>query len=415
MKMKNKILLSSFSLMLLSLIALLVIGGFIIRSYSREFSDTGIPRPNQGAFVVEDLLDHVDIDKARWEELVEGLSAQGYEIVILPQYALNNEIQKNLFEVLLRAFVLTGLVSILLLLVISLFFANWLVGRFMRPINALNEGAKRIVEGNLSVPVLYKGKDELSTVCVTFNQMQSHLQEEREKNTLYEKARTDMVAGISHDLRTPLASVKGYIKGLLDGVANTPEKREKYLSIAYNKAGEMDALLQKLFDFSRLETGNLPLSLSEVELSDFIRQYVLHSQDELEYRNTKITAHCASEDCMVQVDKEQMNRVLANLTDNALKYAGVNELLLTLSVWKEEDTVHLCFSDNGKGVPEEDLSNLFQQLWRGDASRSSRDHKGSGLGLSIVKHIIKTHGGSVSARNNNGLTIDIVLPAQKDG
>lgn len=469
MKIKNRILLTSFLMVLLSLIALLVIGGFVIRSFLSEFDNIGFPKLDRNVFAVEDRINHSDFGETDWQELADSISGDGYQlhvandgstlysnmdqsikkvVTILENVAWlenakscyadgitivgrtadgytviavntgNKEsfkaMHQNQIGVILTTFVVIGLIAIAMILIVSLFFTNWLVKRIMRPINALTEGAQRIVHGNLSEAVIYNGKDELASVCSTFNQMQSYLQEERERNASYEKARTDMIAGISHDLRTPLTSVKGYIKGLRDGVANTPEKREQYLSIAYNKASEMDALLQKLFYFSKLETGSLPLSLTDEDLGDFVRKFALQSQEELTQADVKIDVACRTVDNPVQIDTEQMHRVLANLTENALKYSGAERLSISISVWRENGMIHLSFADNGKGVPDEQRDNLFVQFWRGDESRGKRDGGGSGLGLNIVKYIVEAHGGSVSARNGNGLIVDILLPARKE-
>ncbi|MEM5780918.1 MAG: HAMP domain-containing protein, partial [Lawsonibacter sp.] len=127
----------------------------------------------------------------------------------------------------------SGATAIGIIVLLSLLFTRYQVKQLMRPVNALAEVAKRVEQGNLSAPVDYQGRDEFSSVCSAFDHMQQHLLSEREKNAAYERARTDLIAGISHDLRTPLTSVKGYIKGMRDGVANTPEKREQYLDIAY--------------------------------------------------------------------------------------------------------------------------------------------------------------------------------------
>jgi signal transduction histidine kinase len=469
MKIKNRIRLSSFLMLLLSLIALLVIGGFVIHSFAGELGETGIPKLDQNIFTVEDRINDYGANNANWERFAADLSDDGYQLYVakgrttlysnLNHYpksvaaflknvnwmetarsfymagtaivgktaegytiiAVNggnqknmNAIQRDQFAIVLKAFLLIGLIAIAMILIISQFFTSWLVKRIMRPINALTEGANRIVHGNLSEPVIYDGKDELASVCATFNQMQNHLQEERDRNASYEKARTDMIAGISHDLRTPLTSVKGYIKGLRDGVANTPEKQEQYLSIAYSKASEMDVLLQKLFYFSKLETGSLPLSLANEDLGDFVRKFVLQSQEELAQANAQIIVDCRTIDNPVQIDTEQMHRVLANLIENALKYAGEDRLSISISVWRENGIIHLSFADNGKGVPDEQLANLFVQFWRGDESRGKRDGGGSGLGLNIVKYIVEAHGGSVSARNGNGLIVDILLPVGKE-
>lgn len=463
MKIRNKILLTSFLTMLFSLIALLLIGGLVIRFFAGQFGNDVIPQLNQNVFIAEDLINNTDVANKDWEKLARELSNEGYSLYVshggavaysnfegrYPKnmitflenvnwtesgrsvsigeativgkkskgfivVALNSGNQQSQLELVLKAFIVIGLLTIAIILIVSQLFTIWIGRRIMRPINALTDAANRIVQGNLSEPIIFDGKDELNSVCFTFNQMQRHLQIERERNASFEKARTDMIAGISHDLRTPLTSVKGYIKGLRDGVANTPQKQEQYLSIAYNKANEMDALLQKLFYFSKLETGNLPLILTSEDLGEFAKKYVLQCQDELAQINVKIIATCETDDYPVQMDTEQMHRVFSNLTENALKYAGSSSLLLSITVWKENDMIHLSFSDNGKGVAGEQLENLFVQFWRGDPSRGSRDGRGSGLGLNIVKYIVEAHGGTVSARNDNGLVIDMLLPARKD-
>lgn len=284
----------------------------------------------------------------------------------------------------------------------------------MRPVNALADAAQRVERGDLSRPVDYHGKDEFASVCAAFDHMQRHLLAEREKNAAYEQARTDLVAGISHDLRTPLTSVKGYIKGLRDGVANTPEKQRQYLDVAYRKACDMDILLQRLFYFSKMETGNLPLFPERADLGSFVRRFAEDIQGELEAKGGHILVQGAPTPHPVRIDTEQIYRVLTNLTDNALRYAGTTPLELTLTIWRERDTERLRFADNGAGVPEEQLSHLFEQFWRGDQARGSRGGEGSGLGLYIVKYIVEAHGGTVAARNDHGLVFEIALPCEEE-
>ena len=314
----------------------------------------------------------------------------------------------------LKSFLISGLLVIAVILLLGQLFTRKMAWRILQPLNALSDGAKRIENGDFSQPIVYSGKDEFEAVCIAFNHMQEHLLKEREKNAAYERARTDLITGISHDLRTPLTSVKGYIKGLLDGVANTPEKREQYLSIAYEKACDMDELLQKLFYFSNLETGNLPLSLVREDLGDFVRRFAEDMQDEFDHKNIKMTLNITSVPHPVEIDPEQMRRVLLNLTENAIKYASGESLSLSISVWYEGGMEHLLFTDNGQGVPEEHLPYLFERFWRGDEARSAKRGEGSGLGLYIVKYIVEAHSGSVTAKNDNGLQIDISLPSEKE-
>lgn len=472
MKIKNKILLISSLMMLFSLVALLFIGSFVINWYAAGLGAPDSPELNANVFTAEDKIDSFDVTEPDWNTLETELAEDGYKLRVLSQaegtfvnpprdprgmmpflkdvknvkdgegsrafyingstavvkkiagytiIAINEgnraeveRAQRNVVEVVLKAFVTIGLIAIATILIVSQLFTSWVIRRIMRPINALADGAKRILAGNLSEPVVYEGKDELTAVCSTFNQMQSHLLEERERNAFYEKARTDMIAGISHDLRTPLTSVKGYIKGLRDGVAGTPEKQEQYLSVAYNKAGEMDVLLQKLFYFSKLETGNLPLSLTDEDLGEFVQKFALQSREDPAQANVEIVTDFRAGENRVRIDTEQMHRVLANLTDNAMKYAAADHLTVRITVAREGERVHLRFADNGKGVPEEQLEKLFVQFWRGDEARGQRDGGSSGLGMNIVKYIIEAHGGTVSACNAGGLAVDILLPAGKE-
>ena len=309
--------------------------------------------------------------------------------------------------------VISGAAATGVILLLSLAFTRYQIKQMMRPVNALTQAAHRVEAGDYSTPVDYEAKDEFSTVCTAFDHMQEHLLQEREKNAMYEQARTDLVAGISHDLRTPLTSVKGYLKGMRDGVANTPEKQALYLDTAYRKACEMERLLQRLFYFSNLETGTLPMFPTHADLGLFVRHFVEETGPELEAMGGQMLLRGVPAPHPVQLDTEQMYRVLNNLKENAVHYSGADPLVLTLTVWRQRDRECLRFADNGNGVPPEQLPHLFEQFWRGDQARSSRGGEGSGLGLYIVKHIVEAHGGTIEARNDQGLTIDITLPSEE--
>ncbi|PAD37119.1 HAMP domain-containing sensor histidine kinase [Terribacillus saccharophilus] len=338
--------------------------------------------------------------------------------VVAVNYSIHNKlfgVDRSYFEKFLIIFLLVGLASIAVLILISQLLTKRLVKHIMTPIHQLTESAKRIEEGDLSTPIIYTGNDEFEIVCASFNQMQFHLKEEQDKNATYEKARTDMITGISHDLRTPLTSVKGYIKGLQDGIANTAEKQAQYLSIAYKKASDMDVLLQRLFYFSKLETGNLPFFPVETDLGKFAQKFVLDIQDDLKHKNASIRVEISDGIHPVRIDKEQIRQVLANLVENALKYARVEPLELSLKVSRENEYQVLNFADNGNGVSPEKLPHLFEQFYRGDESRNSKNSDGNGLGLYIVKYIIEAQGGTVIAENNQGLKFTMTLPSAKGG
>ena len=452
---------SSAILIFVSLLTLLMVGGWVIHSFTRqEFSPEQFLL-DQYLFQVEDKLASLDGSGGDFDELGVLMAEYGYETLVIREESLvyHSEgfatmdpaspvkdikwtdqvqvfcfgditlagVQKgdvliaaykitmntnalNQFEKVLRQFLTMGVLTILVICVAGQIFTNYLAKRILKPITELSKGARRIEEGNLSVPVVYEGKDEFAEVCDAFNHMQTHLKEEQEKNTAYEKARIDLVAGISHDLRTPLTSIKGYVKGLRDGVANTPKKQEQYLSIAYQKACDMEVLLQQLFYFSGMETGNLPIFLESSDLGEFAVHFAHDYAREFEQKGGELIIRDIREKHPVMLDVIQMNRVLLNLTENALKYAKASPLKMTIDVWTEKDRECLKFADNGNGVTEEQLPCLFEQFWRADEARSSKNGEGSGLGLYIVRYIIEIHGGSITARNNNGLEILITLP-----
>lgn len=456
MKIINRILVSSALLVLLSLVLLLT-GISIVFLLSP--GDPGKELLDKDIFHAGEILDGFDASTRNWSSLNSLLSAYDYRLLVLErdnvvfstlsvsqgsiinslkplkleQNTLAGRVGEMTFATVadgthsifaiggkennanaqsgfIQWFLVPCLMLITVILLLGQLFTRKMAWRILRPLNALSDGAKRIENGDLSKPVVYTGKDEFAKVCAAFNHMQQHLLKEREKTAAYERARTDLITGISHDLRTPLTSVKGYIKGLRDGVANTPEKREQYLAIAYEKACDIDVLLDRLLYFSNLETGNLPLSLNREDLGGFARRFAESIHEELVHKGIRMIVDATPVPHPVKMDAEQMRRVLLNLTENAVKYASAEPLELKISVWHECGMEHLLFADNGKGAPEEHLSSLFERFWRGDEARSAKSGEGSGLGLYIVKYIVEAHGGFVTANNDNGLQIRISLP-----
>ena len=314
-------------------------------------------------------------------------------------------------ETITLSLFLSGGAAIVVILLLNTLFTRYQLKKLLQPVDALARAAGRIEAGDFTQAIDYQGRDEFAPVCDAFNRMQEHLLAVQEKSAAYERARTDLVAGISHDLRTPLTSVKGYIKGLRDGVAQTPERQRQYLEVAYRKACDMDVLLQRLFYFSRMETGNLPLFREEADLGEFVARFAAETRPELEQAGGEITLELSASPHPASFDPEQMYRVLSNLKDNALRYSGADRPVISLTVERQGERTRIRFADNGQGVPETDLPRLFDQFWRADQARSSRNGEGSGLGLYIARYIVEAHGGTIAARNENGLVFEISLPS----
>ncbi|GHV87445.1 hypothetical protein AGMMS50255_7410 [Spirochaetia bacterium] len=305
--------------------------------------------------------------------------------------------------------------AVFIVILVSLFLANRMVKNIVLPLDNLSEGAQRIQEGNLDEDIPFGGVEELEKVCGAFNEMQRRLKANIQKNGIYEANRKEMLAGISHDLRTPLTSIKNYVKGLQDDIAKTPEKQREYLDVVYRKSCVMEVLINQLFLFSKLETGNLPFQFKPVP----IQKYIVTVLDSLEYdlkkNNAALTLNSSCTGEQVLLDTEQMTRVITNILDNSVKYNPLRHINITVTVLPERETGKLVIriQDDGAGVPEKQFSHLFESFYRGDESRNNYA-EGSGLGLAIAKNIVIAHNGSISAENQNGLAITITLPMEKE-
>lgn len=308
-------------------------------------------------------------------------------------------------------FGLDGLLCIGVLLLVSQIFTGRLTAHIMEPLDALGEGAGRIQENDLTTPVVCKGDLEFQNVCASFNDMQIHLLEEREKNRKYEKARTDMIAGISHDLRTPLTAIRGSVKGVLDGVAATPQLQEKFLQAAYKRTEDMDGLLNQLFYLSRMESGNVPLELKKTELNSWLENYVEEKRTVLQPEAAVLETRLLEKEIWVYIDQVQFTRVIDNLIGNSLKYAEVSPVRIEIAVTRTKGGICLCVRDNGVGIEKEKLPNVFEEFYRGDESRNKKE--GNGLGLYIVKYLVQAMGGNVRAESDEGFQVLIDLPLSK--
>lgn len=337
--------------------------------------------------------------------------------------SVESSIDEDVLEDLLREYTIRrneflfiiladGVACITVLVLISQIFTKRLADHIMIPLNALEEGAIRIRNNDLTQDIEYEGDAEFEDVCDTFNDMRKYLLAEQEKNRKYEKARVDMIAGISHDLRTPLTVIQGTIKGMMDGIVSTPEQKDKFLVTAYKRTLDMDVLLNQLFYMSRLETGNLPLDFKLISISDLIENYVRSKQDFYLNEEIEVSGDTNGVTGMVNIDPEQFLRIFDNLLENSRKYSEAEHLKVKISLNAEDDNYLICFSDNGVGVSEEKLPYIFDEFYRADESRNKKE--GNGLGLYIVKYLVEAMGGSVTAESSDGFSVCIKLKKQSD-
>lgn len=285
----------------------------------------------------------------------------------------------------------------------------WISRSVLRPLKLLRQGTRKIRDGNLDVPMQYDKKDEFGEVCRDFEDMRFYLQESVRQRLEDEKRRKDLIRGISHDLRTPLTSICGYLDGLLDGIADTKEKQQRYLKAIKTRTGNMVTLVESLSEYCRLDR-DFRYHMEKVDLKEYIGQYLEQNHLYLEQNQIEVESHI-QEQCLVKLDTKEFKRIFDNLFTNTVKYREKETSRILISVKKALDVekTELVIQDNGPGVPEEALEKLFDSFYRVDGARN-RSETGSGIGLAVVKEIVLGHGGEIYAENRGGLAVIIRLP-----
>ena len=310
-----------------------------------------------------------------------------------------------------------------LILLCAVLVAIWGTNRFLirfvfrkisDPLTALAEGVEEIGSGNLDYRIDYQGKDEFAPVCGAFNDMAERLKSSVERTRQDEESRKELLAGISHDLRSPLTSIQAYVEGLLDDVAKTPEARQRYLLTIKTKAEDIDRMVSQLFLFSKLDMAEYPMEPKVLRLDQFISALAAETAEEYRCKGLEVTAEPLPP-VSVAADRELLRRVLTNVMDNSAKYKTVELGHLKITGEETGEAYRITLTDDGPGVPEEALPKLFDAFYRSDPARKN-PAGGSGLGLAIAARIMERMGGTLTAQNApaGGLEITIKLP-REDG
>ena len=317
---------------------------------------------------------------------------------------LQNYILKYILGFVISFLVLTILVNIVL--------SYWISKSVLVPLKKLSRGTNEIKEGTLDTVIDYNKQDEFGAVCRDFDEMRVHLTESVEQRLKDEQRKKDLISGISHDLRTPLTSISGYLDGLMEGIANTPEKRQRYLAAIKTRTGDLSRLVESLSEYNRLDSSSFHYYLEPGDLKGFIENYLVSYKEEARQNYVEFQLIGNENSYPVLFDKDEMKRVLDNLFTNTIRYRKepCSKVIISLKRIERSTVVEFVFSDNGPGVPEESLDRIFESFYRVDGARSNTG-EGSGIGLAVVKEIIMGHRGIVHAENHGGLAIIIHLPA----
>ena len=293
--------------------------------------------------------------------------------------------------------------AFVILISVALVVGLWVYRSIAVPLVKLKKATQNIKEGNLDFVLDVEGKDEFSELCQDFEEMRRRLKESTEEKSLIEKENRELISNISHDLKTPITAVKGYVEGIMDGVADTPEKMDRYVRTIYNKTNEMDHLINELTFYSKIDTNRIPYTFSKLNVEDYFEDCSEEVRLELETRGIELVyANYVEKDVMVIADGEQIRRVIHNIISNAIKYMDKPKGIIQIRIKDVGDFIQIEIEDNGKGIGPKDLPYIFDRFYRTDVSRNS-SKGGSGIGLSIVKKILEDHGGKVWATSRLGI------------
>jgi signal transduction histidine kinase len=290
-------------------------------------------------------------------------------------------------------------ISALAAMVLAIFFVGFQMGRHVvKPLEAMSRAARQIAEGDLDVHLPVSSVTEIAQVRSGFEIMVAGLRESFQKQAKLEKERRLFIGAIAHDLRTPLFALRGYLDGLEQGIANSPEKMAKYVAVCKEKSNQLDRLVSDLFAFTKLEYIEQTLHYDEVDLASVLHLSVDSLRPQAQDKAVSISMEGPADKCLVRADSHLLERAVNNLLDNALRHTPSGGEIFVQ--WrKEPGRTIVSVRDTGPGFSPDDLNHVFDPLYRGEVSRN-RATGGVGLGLTIARRIFRAHGGDLVAANH---------------
>ncbi|PRR86086.1 sensor histidine kinase [Clostridium luticellarii] len=327
------------------------------------------------------------------------------KVIFLVPAAVKPDIFKNfIITVLLTFFICFALMSI----IISYVFSK----KILEPIALLKKATAEISRGDLDFEIAESGDMEIRELCSDFEKMRIQLKDSVRMRMKYDENRKMLVSSISHDLKTPITSIKGYVQGILDGVANTPEKLEHYLNTINIKTQQVDSMIDDLLLYSRLDLKQIPFTYEKTDILEYFRCCIEESRMELAKSNIKIDLQNNLDNSQFfRVDRIRFMRVILNIIDNSRKYMNKKSGRISIILRETKTSIIIEIKDNGSGIGKDDINKIFNRFYRADSARSNA--RGSGLGLAIAKQIVEGHNGNIWANSNINEGTSIIISLAK--
>lgn len=300
--------------------------------------------------------------------------------------------------------------------ILQLLFHMNLEKKVFSPINQMKAGVDEIAKGNYDINIKCEGLDEITALVHSFNDMALKLLEGEKLKAVYEENRKTLIANISHDLKTPITSIQGYIETMLERQDIPKENMKKYHQIIYNNTAYMNKLIDDLFLFSKLDMQKLELQLEIVDARAFMNDLMEEFKIELEDKNIAfLYEDKLTDNYSIKIDRKRVSQIFRNIIGNAVKYGTENNVKIKTSMYKQQDSIYIDIEDNGQGIPQDKLAHIFDRFYRVDYART-KDLMSTGLGLAIAKELTEAQDGSISvtSKENIGTCFTVMLPILKN-
>ncbi len=430
MKLRNRLLVQNFKVLTVTVFVTvcltLIVGQIYIRKQGPQngagyqtallIGDEVIfAGPTLTEYQVRTVLLDLSLDKT-----VTELAGRRYE-ASLEQFVGRNGTLYTLLK-LCPVFAVSGFYRNMLLFIIIVFLVSFVLSTLalqrrheqdiIAPLVRLRSAADQLAAGDLNAAILDEGVGEVNELCLAVENLRLKLKESVLQNKKYDENRTFLLSSISHDLKTPVTAVRGYIDGVLDGVADTADKRRAYLEKAIEKIELLTTMIDDLLLYSKLDSGQMPFSFSRVPALAYIQSVLDDSRPafEAEGRQLVLSDELKST-AVLRLDAERFRRVVQNILDNAKKHTQPGTGKMTVSLRETTASVVMEFHDNGEGIPAADLPHVFDRFYRADSARTTGG--GSGLGLAIARQLVTGMGGRIWAVSRPGEGCSILLSMKK--
>ncbi|MBR6223794.1 MAG: HAMP domain-containing histidine kinase [Lachnospiraceae bacterium] len=328
---------------------------------------------------------------------IEVNNKRSGQLILHANISQFNGVQQEMFTIAYAPYAIFILLSFMLI--------TMMTKNVFRPLGKMNEVARAYAKGDFDAKTGIESKDELGELAESLEYMAGELSK-------LDEYRKNFISNISHDFRSPLTSIKGYIEAMMDGTI-PPEKQERYFKIVLSETKRLTKLTEGLLELNKFDSANLVLKITGFDITDVIRSTMNTFEGTCEKKWIKLNMTCLADDTEVAADKAKIQQVVYNLLDNAIKFSNENSRI-DISITEKKDKIFVSVKDYGIGIKKESQGHVFDRFYKSDSSRG-KDKQGTGLGLSITKEIIKAHGEEITLVSTEGVGTEFVFSLTKVG